>query len=89
LAERLLILWHKQSVHGIICLIIRLDKQSVHGVICLVCRSAEQRYNLCHHYPFTIWLYYTIEDLKRHVFNLQMSGIGNDLKQSTPYGVRF
>jgi hypothetical protein len=27
---------------------------------------------------------YTLEDLKRHVFNLQGSGIGDDLKQSTP-----
>ena len=33
-------------------------------------------------------LLYTIEDLKRHVFNLQRSGIGNDLKPH-PYGVRF
>ena len=32
---------------------------------------------------------YTIEDLKRHVFNLQWSGIGNDLKQSTPTGCGF
>ena len=35
---------------------------------------------------------YTIEDLKRHVFNLQMSGIGNDLPlrcTKHPYGVRF
>jgi hypothetical protein len=32
---------------------------------------------------------YTIEDLKRHVLNLQMSGIGNDLKQSTPTGCGF
>ena len=31
---------------------------------------------------------YTIEDLKRHVFNLQWSGIGHDLKQSSPSGVR-
>jgi hypothetical protein len=41
-AERLLILWHKQSVHGVIWLLIRLDKQFVHSVICLLCRSAEQ-----------------------------------------------
>jgi hypothetical protein len=32
---------------------------------------------------------YTIEDLKRHVLNLQRSGIGNDLKQSTPTGCGF
>jgi hypothetical protein len=32
---------------------------------------------------------YTIEDLKRAVLNLQRSGIGNDLKQSTPTGCGF
>ena len=32
---------------------------------------------------------YTIEDLKRHVFNLQGSGIGDDLKHSTPAVCRF
>ena len=32
---------------------------------------------------------YTIEDLKRHVFNLQGCGIGDDFKQSTPAVCRF
>ena len=31
---------------------------------------------------------YSCEDLKRHVFNLHMSGIGNNLKQTTPVVVR-
>jgi hypothetical protein len=30
-----------------------------------------------------------LKDLKWHVFNLQRSGIGNDLKQSTPQGCGF
>jgi len=38
--------------------------------------------------PFVPFVY-TIEDLKRHVLNLQWSGIGNDLKQSTPAVCRF
>jgi hypothetical protein len=29
---------------------------------------------------------YTLEDLKRHVFNLQGSGTSEDLKHSTPSG---
>ena len=32
---------------------------------------------------------YTVEDLKRHVLNLQLCGIGDDFKQSTPAVCRF
>jgi hypothetical protein len=33
--------------------------------------------------------FYTVEELKLHVLILQRSGIGNDLKQSTPPGCGF
>ena len=50
-------------------------------------------------YSFSLYLIYTIEDLKqtvvgdfvasRIVLNLQWCGIGDELKQITPQGVRF
>ncbi len=50
-------------------------------------------------YSFSLYLFYTIEDLKqtvvgdevasRIVLNLQWCGIGDELKQSTPQGCGF
>jgi hypothetical protein len=42
-------------------------------------------YNV-HRWSANTFFVYTIEYLKRHVLNIQWSGIGNDLKQSTPTG---
>jgi hypothetical protein len=44
---------------------------------------------LNHYNNFYSFLFYTVEDLKRHVLNLQLCGIGDDFKQSTPAVCRF